>query len=117
LLGAVREGRLRLLAVTGAERAPAVPEVPTSAEQGFPAFRQEGIHGLFGWKGMPMALRERIAGEAATVVAEPAVAERLRQAGRLVRRGGTPASFAAVLAEQRQHWAALAQEFGMAPPA
>jgi tripartite-type tricarboxylate transporter receptor subunit TctC len=116
VVGAAREGRLRLLATTGPERAPALPEVPTSAEQGFPGFRQEGIHGVFGWKGMPDALRARIAAEASTVVAEPALAERLRGAGLLVRADGTPAGFAATLAEQRERWAALAGEFGAAQP-
>ncbi|MBV1800414.1 tripartite tricarboxylate transporter substrate binding protein [Siccirubricoccus sp. G192] len=116
VVGAAREGRLRVVAVTGPERAPALPEVPTSAEQGFPGFRQEGIHGLFGWRGMPEALRARIAAEAAAAVAEPALAERLRAAGLLVRAGGTPERFAATLAEQREHWAALAREFGANPP-
>jgi tripartite-type tricarboxylate transporter receptor subunit TctC len=116
VVGAAREGRLRVIAVTGPERAPALPEVPTSTEQGFPGFRQEGIHGLFGWRGMPDVLRDRIAAEAAAVVADPALAERLSSAGLMVRRGGTPATFAATLAEQRGRWAALAQEFGAAPP-
>ena len=90
--------------------------MPTSAEQGFPGFRQEGIHGLFGWKGMQGPLRARIAVEAAAAVAEPGLAERLRGAGLLVRAGGTPEGFAATLAEQRERWAALAREFGAAPP-
>ena len=116
VVGAAREGRLRVVAVTGAERAPALPEVPTSAEQGFPGFRQEGIHGLFGWKAMPGALRARVAAEAAAALAEPGLAERLRGAGLLVRAAGTPEGFAVTLAEQRGRWAALAQEFGANPP-
>jgi tripartite-type tricarboxylate transporter receptor subunit TctC len=116
VVGVAREGRLRVVAVTGAERPPALPEVPTSTEQGFPGFRQEGIHGLFGWKTMPKALRARIAAEAAAAVAEPELAERLRSAGLLVRPAGTPEGFAATLVEQRGRWAALAQEFGTTPP-
>ncbi|WP_207537719.1 Bug family tripartite tricarboxylate transporter substrate binding protein [Sabulicella rubraurantiaca] len=116
LAGVAREGRLRVVAVTGGERAPALPDVPTSAEQGFPGFRQEGIHGLFGWKDMPEALRERIANEANSVLADTLLAERLRGMGLLARSGGTPASFAALLAEQRERWAGLAREFGAAPP-
>ncbi|MCW8086215.1 Bug family tripartite tricarboxylate transporter substrate binding protein [Sabulicella glaciei] len=114
LVGAAREERLRVIAVTGAERAPALPGVPTSAEQGFPGFRQEGIHGLFGWKDMPDALRERIAGEAAAILADHLLAERLRGVGLQLRSGGTPAAFAALLAEQRERWAGLAREFGAA---
>lgn len=115
IVGAVRDGQLRAIAVTGPERAPALPDVATSTEQDFPAFRQEGIHGLFGWKGMADPLRERIAAEAGTILADPALAERLRATGLLVR-GGTPEGFAATLGAQRRHWAALAREFGTAPP-
>ncbi|WP_408903908.1 hypothetical protein [Paracraurococcus lichenis] len=86
--------------------------MPTSAEQGYPGFRQEGIHGPFGWKGMPPELQARIAEEAAVVARKPATVERFRQAAQLVGRGATPASFAALLEEQRQRWAALAWEFG-----
>jgi tripartite-type tricarboxylate transporter receptor subunit TctC len=116
VLAAAREGRLRVLAVTGSERAPALPSVPTSAEQGFSGFRQEGIHGLFGWQAMLPALRTRVAAEATAVMNKAEVAERIRQAGRLVRQGGTPEGFATMLAEQRRRWAALAQEFGPEPP-
>ncbi len=115
--GAVRGGQVRILAVTGEQRAPAFPEVPTSTEQGFPGFRQEGVHGLVGWRDMALALRARIAAEAAAVMAEPALAERLRNAGLAVRPGATPERFAALLAEQRGRWAALAREFGATPPA
>ena len=112
-----REGKLRVIAVTGAARAPALPSVPTSAQQGFPGVRQEGIHGLFGWRGLPAPLLARLAAEAAAIVAEPALAARLASSGLVVRPGGTPAGFAALLAEQRAHWSALAREFGATPPA
>jgi tripartite-type tricarboxylate transporter receptor subunit TctC len=115
-VAAARDGRVRVLTVTGAQRTPALPEVATSTEQGFAGFRQEGVHGMFGWKGMPEPLRTRIAAEAAAVIAEPALVERLRNAGLDVRLGGTPERFAAILAEQRERWSTLAREFGAAPP-
>jgi tripartite-type tricarboxylate transporter receptor subunit TctC len=90
--------------------------VPTSAEQGFPAFRQEGIHGLFGWPGMQDRLRARIAADLGAVLADGALPERLRAAGLLLRPGATTQGFAATLVEQRARWASLAQEFGAAPP-
>jgi tripartite-type tricarboxylate transporter receptor subunit TctC len=65
---------------------------------------------------MPEPLRRRVAVEAAAVVAEPALAERLGNAGVKLRRGGTPERFAALLAEQRDRWATLAHEFGAVPP-
>lgn len=112
LAGALRDGQLRALAVTSATRAAMLPAVPTSTEQGFPAFLQEGIHGLFGWKAMPDALRHRLAADAAAVIADPALAERLRSTGVQPRAGGSPASFAATLVQQRARWTELAREFG-----
>ena len=116
IVGLAREGKLRVIAVTGAVRAPVLPDVPTSAEQGFPAFRQEGIHGLFGWPGMQDRQRARIAADLGAVLADGALAERLRAAGLLLRPGATTQGFAATLVEQRARWASLAQEFGAAPP-
>lgn len=115
-MGMVTEDKLRLIAVTGAARAPLAPAVPTAAEQGYPRFRQEGVHGLFGWKGMPAALRTRLAAEAAAVMAEPGTTERLRGAGLEIRQGGTPDGFAALLVEQRQRWSGLVQAFGAEAP-
>jgi hypothetical protein len=48
VLPLAREGRARPLALTGPERAPVAPEIPTAAEAGMPGFRMEGLHGLFG---------------------------------------------------------------------
>lgn len=112
-LGAARDGPIRALAVTGDQRATALPQVPTTAEAGFPTFRQEGVHGLVGWKGMPPALAARLASEAAAAAAIQA--ERLRSAGLVLRPGGTPMRFAALLDEQRRRWAGLVREFGTAP--
>jgi hypothetical protein len=47
-----------LLAVTNRTRATAVPEVPTVAEAGFPVLEMEGILGLYGWRGIPAAVRD-----------------------------------------------------------
>ena len=112
-LGAVREGPIRALAVTGDQRAAALPQAPTTAEAGFPTFRQEGVHGLVGWKSMSPALAARLASEAVAVAA--AQAERLRSAGLVLRPDGTPMRFAALLDEQRARWAGLAGEFGATP--
>lgn len=110
-----REGRLRILATTGHARAPGFPDLPTTAEAGFPGFWQEGMQGLFGWRGMAAAEREDWAAAIRAVLDAPAVAERLNAAG-MAARGSTPAEFAQFLAEHRSRWSALAREFGARPP-
>ncbi|MBV1796547.1 tripartite tricarboxylate transporter substrate binding protein [Siccirubricoccus sp. G192] len=111
-----REGRTRLLVATGPERAPAAPDLPTTAEAGMPGFRITGLLGLFGWRGMPDATRDALSAQTRAVLAEPATAERFRAAG-MAPRGSTPAAYTAELTESRARWAVLAREFGARPPA
>jgi tripartite-type tricarboxylate transporter receptor subunit TctC len=115
VVGLAREGRVRLLATTGGERAPVFPEVPTSAEAGFPGLWMEGLQGLFGWRGMGETQREEWSAAVRAAMAEPSVVERLRAAG-MAARGSTGGEFARFLAEHRARWAALAREFGARPP-
>jgi tripartite-type tricarboxylate transporter receptor subunit TctC len=116
MLPLAREGQIRLLAVTNPKRSPLAPEVPTAVEAGFPALQNEGISGLFGWRGMPEALRMELAEQARSSLAEPTAVERLRAAGMEARDVASPAAFAAELAAHRARWAPLAREFGAAPP-
>ncbi|MBR0663910.1 tripartite tricarboxylate transporter substrate binding protein [Roseomonas hellenica] len=114
-LGLIREGSVRALAVSARERAPALPEVPTVAEAGFPDLRLEAVYGLFGWSGMHAATRDRLAAETRTVLAEPAVADRLRAAGALPR-PGTPDDLAELISQQRARAEEGARAFGSARP-
>jgi tripartite-type tricarboxylate transporter receptor subunit TctC len=108
-------GQLRLLATTGRNRAPAAPDVLTAAQAGYPALEIEGIHGLFGWRGMPEAARTELAGQAWESLTEPAAAERLRAAGMQARGRSSSATFATELIAQRARWQDLARGFGLRP--
>lgn len=110
----VRDGRLRLLAVSNAERAVAAPDVPTVRELGFPALELESFPGLFGWKGMPMALRDEIAAYMRDIIAEPAITERLLAVG-LVPRLSTRARFEADLRHVGALYAEAARRYGARP--
>ena len=102
----VQAGRVRLLMVTNRERAPVAPGVPTASEVGHPELTFEGTVGFYGWRGMPDELRDRIAGDARTIAADPVVGARIASVGSLVRTG-TPAEFAAAIEEQRVKVAAI----------
>jgi tripartite-type tricarboxylate transporter receptor subunit TctC len=97
---AIRDGRLRPLAVTSGVRAPALPEVPTVEQAGFEDLRYDPFTALFGWRGMPAAQREAVAEVVAAVAADPASTERLREAG-IVPRFGPADELAQVIALQR----------------
>ncbi|GGJ43829.1 Bug family tripartite tricarboxylate transporter substrate binding protein [Neoroseomonas lacus] len=113
-LSMVRDGRLRLLAVSNAERAAAMPDVPTARELGFPTLELESFPGLFGWKGMPMVLRDEIAAYMRDIIAEPAVTERLLAIG-LVPRPSTRARFEADLRHVGALYAEAARRYGARP--
>lgn len=107
-------GGVRLLATAGYGRVPVVPDLPTTADAGFPELLVEGVHGLFGWRGMPDAAREALSSDARAVLADPPLVERYAAAG-LRARGSTAAAFSAELDGHRERWAALAREFGAMP--
>jgi tripartite-type tricarboxylate transporter receptor subunit TctC len=110
----VQNGSVRLLATSSRTRAAVAPEVPTTAEAGFPDLWVEGFLGVFGWRGMPDAAREDLAAETRAVLTEPVLAERYAAAG-LRARASTPQEFQTELDGHRVRWAALAREFGAMP--
>jgi tripartite-type tricarboxylate transporter receptor subunit TctC len=104
----VQSGRVRLLAVASDVRAPLAPDVPTVTEAGFPELRMDGFVGFFGRRGMPDALRDRIASEVRAVASDPGIRERLAGAGQAAR-PGTAAEFAVLLNEHRRRLEDLAK--------
>ncbi|CAN7730935.1 tripartite tricarboxylate transporter substrate binding protein [Variovorax paradoxus] len=105
----VNAGRLRALAQTGAQRAPAYAEVPTVAESGYPGFEVNSWVGLLAPAGTPRAVVDRLQAEVRKAVTEPAFQQRLREQG-LTGIANTPEQFAAVLRTEQDKWARLVRE-------
>ncbi len=106
-------GKIKMLAIANADRSPSVPNVPTTAEAGFPELTLDGLVGLFGPPTMPRELRERITSDIRKV-ADSTIAERLTLTGQLMNIGG-PDEFAKSIADQRAKVAAFAAELGIKP--
>jgi tripartite-type tricarboxylate transporter receptor subunit TctC len=106
-------GKIKLLAVTNTVRAPAEPQIPTVAEAGYPALTVDGLVGLFGPTGMPLALRQRIT-EDIRAVADSAVENGLTITGQFMNIGG-PEEFGKSIDDQRATIAAYAKELGIKP--
>lgn len=81
LLPAVRAGLLRPLAVTSLRRAQAAPDVPTLDESGLRGFEGSTWFGVLGPKGLPSAIRDRLAEEFAGITAEPETKRLLAEQG------------------------------------
>lgn len=115
LMPLAQAGKIRLLAVTNRTRAPIAPDVPTAIEAGHPELEFDGLTGFFGWRGMPIALRDRIASDVRAVAADANVAERLAKAGQIAH-AATPEEFAGAIDEQRARMADIARLVGKADP-
>ena len=77
--GYIKEGRLRGLAVTTAERAASMPELPTMAEFGLPGYETYTWNALFAPAGTPPAVIERLNAEAVKAVQDPEVKAKLAE--------------------------------------
>ncbi len=108
-----RAGKIKILATTGRRRAPSTPDVPTVTEAGYPALLMESIGGIFGPRGMPLAVREQIAADVrAAVASDPTIATKLEATGQVVDVRG-PNEFAAGIKELNDQLAGIAKVLGM----
>lgn len=77
LIPMAKAGRVRLIAVSSAKRSPAMPEVPTIAESGYPGFESTVWYCVVAPRGTPKAIVTRLHGALTTVLASPEFRERL----------------------------------------
>ena len=85
ILGFVQSGRVRALAVAAKTRHPLLPDVPTTAEAGYPNFELEAWVALFAPAGTPPEVIARLTGATQEALNAPAVIERARTTGMAIR--------------------------------
>jgi tripartite-type tricarboxylate transporter receptor subunit TctC len=107
LLPVIENKKAKLLVIASTDRAASVPAVPHAGEAGFLALAIPAIGCAYGSKGMPSALRDRLAGDIDAVAQDAAVVSQLSNVGQIVRRS-TPAALARLLADQSVALAPLA---------
>jgi tripartite-type tricarboxylate transporter receptor subunit TctC len=106
-IGQVQAGRLRCLAVTIARRVPALPEVPTMEQAGFPGFVAGSWQGFAAPAGTAPAIVARWAAMLREAMARADVQQRLRAAGTEPEVSGSPEEFARYIADETQRWGAV----------
>ena len=111
----VRSGTIRALAVTMPTRAKALPDVPTSAEAGFPQYQSSSWFGLIGPRALPGPLVARINADMMRVQAEPAIREKFELQG-ADPGSGSPEDFTKMMRDEYAEFAALIKEVGMKAP-
>ena len=103
LMAHVKAGTLRPIAVGTAKRSPAMPDVPTVAEQGYPGFETSQWYGLLAPAGTPDAIIQKLAQAAVAAGKSAAVSERL-SAEAAEPSTSTPAEFAAFIRVEAARW-------------
>jgi tripartite-type tricarboxylate transporter receptor subunit TctC len=114
LQGFAKEGKLRLIAITTAQRSQLAPDVAPIAESDIPGFDLAPYIGLVGPAGMPPALVEKIAADVAEACRDPATLEKLRLAG-IDPVGGGPREWAAALVADRAKVEKIVKDAGIKP--
>ncbi|MBR0652014.1 tripartite tricarboxylate transporter substrate binding protein [Roseomonas terrae] len=110
----VRAGRLRALAVTGAERSPLLPDVPSMAQAGLPQVDAALVNILVGPAGLPEPIVERLAGAARAVVTSAAIRARLAELG-FEPVGSTAVETRAGLDADIPRWERIVRDGGVTP--
>jgi tripartite-type tricarboxylate transporter receptor subunit TctC len=105
----VRSGRLRALAVSTAQRSPALPQLPSVAESGLPGYDATGWYGMLAPAGTPQAAIERMHTEVLKILTTPELKNQLASEG-AVAVGNTPAEFDKFIREEIAKWSKLIRE-------
>lgn len=110
----INSGRVRALAVTGAQRSRLLPDLPTVAEAGLPGYAASGWYGLLAPAGTPLPVITRLHTETAKALRLPDVSERLSSQG-AEPVGSTPEEFTRFIRSEIEKWSGLVKVARMKP--
>ena len=110
----VKAGRLRAIAVTSANRAKALPDLPTIAESGVPGYEMVGWFGMFAPAGTPKAIVDKLSAEARRGLQQPDFAARLEAQGTEIV-GSSPEELAKVVKAELATWRKVVASAGLKP--
>ncbi|HMJ42028.1 MAG TPA: tripartite tricarboxylate transporter substrate binding protein, partial [Pseudolabrys sp.] len=111
-LGLINSGQLRAIAVSAIERSPALPNVPTIAEQGYPGFNAGTWYGLLVPANTPPDVVKKLNDVGNAALKSPAIVERVVAEGGIVL-GGTSAAFSEKLRVDNAKWSKVIKAAGL----
>ena len=106
VIGNVKSGRLRVLAISGSSRYPQLPDVPTFAEAGYPSYDPMVWIGLLAPAGTPPQIINRMSAAIAQVAKTPEIIA-MRKEAFSDSVGSSPAEFSKFLDDERAKWGAV----------
>ena len=111
LLGQVRNGKLKVIAITSAKRSAQLPDVPTLAESGYKGFEAVTWFGVLAPANTPAAIVAQLNKAINQALKQPDVADKLQSEGGEIL-GGTPEQFSTLLRAEVPRWAKIVKESG-----
>ena len=102
----IKSDKISILAITGQQRHPALPDVKTLGELGYSGFEANGWFGFFLPASTPQPIVDKLGSELAAIVKQPDITKRLSEMG-LIPVGSTPQEFRSVLDRDAAHWKAI----------
>jgi tripartite-type tricarboxylate transporter receptor subunit TctC len=109
VLSQVRAGKMKALAVTGPQRSPLVPDLPTVAEAGLPGYQTEAWWGLLGPAGLSAPIVKRLNDELVSILISPEAKDLLARDG-AIPQPGRPDEFGSLIRTDVPRWRKLIQE-------
>jgi tripartite-type tricarboxylate transporter receptor subunit TctC len=107
----IKAGRLKAFAVTGAQRSPSIPELPTMAEAALPGYAAAAWYGIVGPAGLPQPVIATLSNATLASLNTQEVKDRLFASGVEVRTS-TPQEFAHLIETEMQKWAKVVKNSG-----
>ena len=108
-VGHIKGGKVRVLAVTGLQRTPAMPDVKTVAESGVPGYESLSWSGIAAPAAPPPEVIARLNREINAILANPEMRQKLAEQGSEAV-GGTPEAFAEHISRERQKWSKVVRD-------
>ena len=108
----VKSGKLKALGVTGAQRTPQAPDIPTISESGLPGYEVYGWYGFAAPAKTPRPIIQRLYGEVAKIAQDPKMKARLAGQG-LELVGNTPEEFGAFIRTEIAKWSKVLKAAGV----
>jgi tripartite-type tricarboxylate transporter receptor subunit TctC len=111
VLSHIRAGKLKALGITSLRRSATLPDVPTTAEAGYPKVLSDNWYGLIGPVGMPPAVFKRIQAAAIAALSSPELIEQYARVSG-VAMPSSPEEFAGYLAQDQAKWGRVVKAIG-----
>jgi tripartite-type tricarboxylate transporter receptor subunit TctC len=112
-LESIKAGKLRALAMAGADRFEALPDIPTIGEF-VPGYEASGWCGIVAPKNTPSEVIDKLNGEINAALAHPTFKARLADVG-VTTLAGSPAQFSKLIVDETEKWANVVKFAGLKP--